>query len=71
MSVQTNSYHPNDLMFSSQIVYVNYDAEKTRLKLYFELVWGRQLEWLPNDSNNGYGKSTFDIITLTPQNDVF
>ena len=34
MSVQTNLCDPNDLMFVSQIVYVNYETEKTRLKQY-------------------------------------
>ena len=32
MSVQTNLCDPNDLIFVSKIVYVNYETEKTRLK---------------------------------------
>ena len=34
MSVQTNLCDPNDLMFVSQLVYVNYETEKPRLKRY-------------------------------------
>ena len=36
-----------------------------RVTRTFSLVWCCQLEWPPNDSNNGYEKSSSDLITLT------